>query len=102
MATAVITSIQELAQHLLEELDGNYLEVMKLDTGNGMRRLAISKNAEWYSCFCKKFLRNRRRYPKFRTYIKRCHTRHALLKIIDGQREGLYVERLLDFIESWF
>ena len=87
---------------MLDELDGGYIEVMKIDTGNGMRRVVISKNAEWYSHFCKKFLRNRRRYPKYRTYIKRCHTRHALLKIIGGETRGLYVERLLNFMESWF
>lgn len=93
--------IQEIAITMLEELESNYLEVIKIKKSDQTwTRIAVSKNAEWYSAFCKKYLSTRKRYPKPRTFIKRNGTIAALRKIISGKTDGIYVSRLLDFIHQ--
>ncbi len=89
------------AQHLLDELEGGWLEVAKVPNQNGgYIRVAVSTNAEWYRRFCGRHLGSRKRYPKLRTFIKRCHTVAALKRIIQGEREGCYVERLLEVMAN--
>ena len=89
------------AKILLEELEAGYLEVCKVPgREGGYIRVCVSVNAEWYSSFCKQFMRSRRRYPKSRTFIKRCNTIAALKRIIRGVTTGVYAERLLPFVEE--
>jgi len=89
------------ARELLEELESGWLEVCKCPSQQGgYIRVPVSVNAEWYRRFCKQFERPRRRYPKLRTIIKRCHTVTALGKIIAGvEDDGVYVGRLIDWID---
>ena len=96
-----IHQIREIAIAMLEELEGNYLEVIKIRKSDGTwARIAVSKNAEWYSAFCKKYLSTRRKYPRPRTFIKRNDTIKALRKIIRGETDGIYIDRLLNFIHE--
>lgn len=92
--------VRECARQFLEELDAGRLEVMKVPgSDGGYIRIPIEVNAEWYRRFCSQFETSRRRYPKPRTIIKRCHTRRALEKLANGGGKGVYIERLLDFIQ---
>lgn len=93
---------QCLALHLLDELDSGCLTVAKIPSVHGgYVRVPTSINAPWYSAFCKEYMTTRRRYPKPRTLIRRCHARKALERIIAGTTEGVYIERLLEFMERW-
>ncbi len=102
--------VEQRAEMLLEELQANRLEVMKWPSRDGYVRGCVSKNAEWYSHFCRRYTkRHSRRYPKHRTYIKRVDIVRALGKIIKGPDfphkyayKTLNVERLLEFMEDWF
>ena len=96
-------TIKDIAIFMRDELDAGWLEVCKVPgRDGGYIRVCCSVNAEWYSVFCRRYLRCSRKFSKPRTLIKRCHTRHALERIASGHRRGVYVERLLEFIESWF
>ena len=95
-------NIRELASRLLDELESGYLEVCKIPSPHGgYIRVPVSVNTEWYSRFCRRHTKGRRRYPKHRTIIRRCHTRAALRRMAAGDIRGLYAERLLDFIDYW-
>jgi hypothetical protein len=97
-----MNSSQVAAKHLLEEIEGGWLEVAKVP-GNqgGYIRVPVSVNAEWYSRFCQKYeSRRSSRFPKHRTIIKRCHTIAALEQIISGRQKGVYIERLQPFLEE--
>ncbi len=92
---------QALAQQLLDELDAGRLEVCKVrGREGGYIRVVVEVNAEWYRQFCRQWEAPRRRYPKPRTIIKRCHTRRGLEKIANGGGKGVYVERLTNFIDE--
>lgn len=95
----ITEEMRQAAGSLLEELQGNRLEVCLI----AGRRLAVSHNAEWYSRFCGEHERPRRRYPKLRTIIKRRHTVYVLRKFINGtvDLETVYAQRLLPIIEEW-
>lgn len=86
----------EAAEILLEELDGGWLEVKKVSNGHGYVRRVFMENTKWYRGFCRAFRRVRR--GRFRTFIKRCHTREALLRISRGEKVGVYKERLEPFL----
>lgn len=96
-----MTAAQQAAA-MLDELQAGWLEVCKVPSQHGgYIRVPVSVNAEWYSRFCRRFLRSRRRYPKIRTFIKRCHAVRALEKIANGcMEDGVYVGRLRDFMEE--
>ena len=87
---------------MAEELEGSWLEVCKIPSRHGgYIRVPVSVNAEWYQKFCGRHLSRRRRYPKYRTIIKRRDTLNALRRLQSGNYKGVYAERLLDFVE-WF
>lgn len=94
---------QTAAQYMLEELEGRRLVVVKVRTENGWVRMATETNADWYQAFCDEYAAKRKRYPKVRTTIKRCHTINALRQIANDEIDARnqYVERLRPFIESY-
>jgi hypothetical protein len=90
------------ALFLLAELDASCLQVVKVRYPESYHRVVMERNAEWYRRFCLAFIRRRRgRYRKPRTIIKRCHVRRALLRVADGRTDGIYVGRLLEFIDGY-
>jgi hypothetical protein len=92
---------QDIVRMMLEELKGSCLEVAKIPgREGGYIRVPVSVNAEWYQRFCRSYLRTRPRYPKPRTIIRRQHTERALARLLSGCRKGVYVERLIAFIET--
>lgn len=89
------------AQLLLEELLSSGLEVIKVPgREGGYIRVPVSVNCEWYRRFCRTLQRGRRRYPKPRTIIKRCHTVAALKRLMRGNDKSAYAERLMPFLEE--
>lgn len=93
--------IQRCAEQFLAELDASWLEVCKIRKEDCWVRVAICRNTDWYRCFCRTFMRARRRYRKPRTIIKRGLVRNALLHILDGRCETIYAGRLVEFMRHW-
>jgi hypothetical protein len=92
---------KQCARLLLEELESGWLEVIKVPgRDGGYVRVPTSVNAEWYQRFCRLYEQGRRRYPKPRTIIKRCHTIRALGRLVEGGSDGVYAERLAPFLED--
>lgn len=89
------------AEMMLEELELMRLHVIKKKTDSGYIRVAIATNPQWYRVFCREHSRPRRGYSKLKTYVKRCWTMRALQRIIDGQREGTYVQRLMQHVYNY-
>ena len=97
--------IKDKAQEMLEELEANRLEVFLIpdcyDKTRNSRRVAISKNAEWYQEFCFEYPSKRRiRKGKFDTIIRRDATINGLNRVIAGDRSTIYARRLIDFMKS--
>lgn len=98
-------------KHLLRELESNHLEVVLIPSGDaecamrgGMIRAVQSQNAEWYRIFCKQHGSNRSdlmRWSKFKTKIKRAHTKRALNELISGKCETPYAKDLAKFAKRW-
>lgn len=103
--------IQKKARILLDELESNHLEVVLIPSGDpecamrgGMIRAVQSQNAKWYREFCAEHESNRKdriRWSKFKTKVKRAHTRRALNELIDGKCETPYAKDLQGFIQRW-
>lgn len=103
--------IKRKAQILLDELESSCLEVALIPSGDaecamrgGMIRAVQSQNAEWYRKFCAAHGSNRKdryRWSKFKTKIKRQHTRRALRELIAGKCETPYAKELYSFIQRW-
>ncbi len=99
--------IREKAGELLDELLTFRLEVVLADAPETRHathscRVAVSTNPEWYRLFCREnptTARSKRRRGSFQTIIKRQNTVEGLTAILAGATEGVYVERLIDFIE---
>lgn len=92
---------RRIAGELLEELESGWLEVAKIPSQQGgYVRVPLSVNCEWYQAFCKRFMRPRRRYPKPRTFIKRCHTVRGLEEIKSGRAETEYARRLIEVVRE--
>lgn len=99
------------AQWFLDELEANCLEVVLIPSGDpecamrgGMIRAVQSQNAPWYRTFCSQHGSNRSdllRWSKFKTAIKRQHTRRALRELIAGKCRTPYAVMLKKFIERW-
>jgi hypothetical protein len=90
------------AEEMLFDLQAYELEVVLVPAPDPRHsghkiRVAQNQNARWYQEFCAQY-RSNRRGRKWRTRIKRRETIRALENILDGKTEGLYVERLLEFI----
>ena len=95
--------MENVFRYLLDELESSYPETVKIPSQHGgYIRVAVSKNAEWYSHFCRKHRGRNRRFPKPRTIIRRQHTIKALQRMIQGDRETTYAKRLMDFIRWWY
>lgn len=96
-------AVAETAQFMLWELEAGWLEVVLIPYDRSRcRRVAVSHNAQWYQEFCADHLTKRSRGSRLTTYIKRSHTIRALNRIIDGTREGVYVERLLPYVKKQY
>lgn len=101
--------LARLAQEYLIELDSYHLEVVLIPSRDadcamrgGMIRAVQEQNAEWYRKFCAEHESNRRdrmRWSKFKTKIKRRATRRALQELIAGKCETHYAKDLRDFIQ---
>lgn len=101
--------LQKLAAEYLLELDSHCLEVVLIPSRDhdcymrgGMIRAVQEQNAEWYQKFCAEHESNRKdrlRWAKFKTKIKRQHTRRALKELIAGKCESYYAQDLKAFIE---
>jgi hypothetical protein len=95
---------------MLIELQSQHLEVVLVPSREyewiirGWKvRCVQESNCEWYRKFCEQFPSRRtrpRHKKKFDTLIKRRETIAALEQISEGTIHGLYVGRLIDFIES--
>lgn len=101
--------LQQLAREYLIELDSHCLEVVLIPSRDhdcalrgGMIRAVQEQNAEWYRKFCGEHESNRKdrlRWSKFKTKIKRANTRRALQELIAGKCESYYARDLRNFIE---
>ena len=93
---------QQAARRMLNELESSDLEVCEIPGSNGgYIRVPISVNLQWYRRFCAQYQTTRRRHPKPRTIIRRCHTIAALRRIIAGNRSGVYAGRLISLIDEY-
>ena len=90
---------EEAAYWMLQELKQQRLEVVKV---NGLR-VAVSRNPELYQDLCRIHSSRRRRHPKVRTYIKRCHVERTLRGIVAGTQNTntVYAQRLESFLERY-
>lgn len=76
---------------MLEELESNGLEVIKVKTEHGYIRAVVSRNCDWYREFCGNFISYRHgRARRPRTKIKRCHTVRGLNELLKGGCKTLY------------
>jgi hypothetical protein len=98
-----------MLQRYLDELESNYLEVVLIpqrDFTNigGMVRAVQSINTEWYRKFCEEHESNRRdrlRWSKFKTKVKRQDTIRGLKELISGKCETYYAKDLKNFLRHW-
>lgn len=98
-------------QRYLDELEGNYLEVVLIPSGDhecamrgGMIRAVQCQNCAWYRKFCEEHPSNRKdyyRWSKFKTKIKRRWTIRALNELIAGKCETYYAQSIRDFLKRW-
>jgi len=88
---------------MAEELESSYPETIKIPgREGGYIRVPVAVNAEWYRVFCGLFTAPRRRYPKPRTIIRRCDCLRALRRLAEGNQDGVYAERLIEFAQDWY
>lgn len=93
--------IQKTLIWMLDELTANRLEVCKIPSRiQGYRRIVLTYNCEWYQELCRRYEYPRKRYPKFRTMIRRRETIRALTRMIAGDYRGVYAERILSVVDS--
>ncbi len=98
----------ELAREYLLELESNCLEIVLIPSRDrdcamrgGMIRAVQYQNADWYRAFCAEHESNRRdrnKWRKFKTKIKRQLTRRALRSLIAGKCETHYAQALKEFM----
>jgi hypothetical protein len=99
---------QKLYREYLLELESNYLEVVLIPSRDhdcamrgGKIRAVQYQNAEWYRAFCAEHesqRKDRHKWRKFKTKIKRRETRRALTALISGKCETRYAQMLKEFI----
>jgi len=98
VVSRVPKSLRAAARDMLEELEAGWLEVIKVRTEDGWKRVVCNRNAEWYRHFCADHLSHRHgRFPRPRTYIKRGATMKALARLIAGETNTIYAQRLLPY-----
>ena len=94
------------AETMLDELETFQISVVLVDAPEKRHsehkiRMVEIQNPKWYRDFCSLYRSARNdRSTRFHTAIKRAWTIKALKRIIAGETSGVYVERLLDFIEQ--
>lgn len=103
------TRLQRLAREYLLDLEANCLEVVLIPSRDhdcymrgGMIRAVQTQNAEWYQEFCREhesLRKDRLRWSKFKTKIKRRWTIRALHELIAGKCETMYAKDLASFIK---
>jgi len=94
---------QQAAEYMLEELESGWLEVAKVPSHQGgYVRVCMSVNCDWYRAFCRAYegFRLSRRWKRPRTIVKRCHAIAALKRIMAGEMDSVYAERLEPFIQE--
>ena len=99
---------QKLYRQYLLELEANYLEVVLIPSRDhdcymrgGMIRTVQYQNCQWYRAFCAEHesqRKDRNRWRKFKTKIKRRWTRRALKELISGKCETHYARMVQEFI----
>ena len=106
-------SPEELIKVTAEEML-NYLVQSKLEVvvnQSAYTRVINTTNTQWYQDFCAaytkcyKVRRNGKstaQRKKPRTYIKRWYTIHILKRMANGNCDGVYAERLMDFVEEFW
>lgn len=96
-------SLRIPALRMLAELYASHLEVVKRRSPRGgYVRVVTSVNCDWYRRFCAAYRSTRtRRNRAFDTMIRRQWTIAALRRIAAGATAGVYVERLLPFVEDY-
>lgn len=83
------------------DLSARRLVVAKIRTENGWVRAVMETNPEWYQELCAGYMNRSKRFPKFRTIIKRQHVLRTLMAIGEGHDiSTVYAERLRPFIQS--
>jgi len=102
---------QRLYRDYLVELESNWLEVILIPSRDhdcamrgGMIRAVQYQNAPWYRAFCAEHessRKDRMRWSKFKTKIKRQLTRNALRDLIAGKCETPYAKMLKEFIQRY-
>lgn len=98
-----------LAAEYLVELDAHQLLVVLIPSRDpdiamrgGCIRAVEEENAEWYRNFCGHYASTRKyRTRKFKTLIKRQHTRRALQELMRGEKKTGYAMILAEFIVKW-
>jgi hypothetical protein len=101
-------AFRDAALELLMELENAHLEVVLIPSQDsdcamrgGMIRAVQESNADWYRSYCDRYQSSRRRRShKSDTRIKRAHTVKALERVIRGQLDSAYAERLEPFIRQ--
>lgn len=77
----------------------------RIDRANyDMIRAVQSQNADWYREFCgchESSRKDRLRWSKFKTSIKRAHTIRALNELIAGECETPYAQMVYSFLENY-
>lgn len=89
-------------ENMLWDLEANYLFVILTPApeqrhANHCIRTVEAQNPKWYQDFCALYPSSRKG-TKTRTRINRRETIKWLKRIIEGETEGVYVEKLLEFI----
>lgn len=96
-----------IANYLLDELARGSHEVVLIPAPDPQHsghkiRMIQSHNARWYREFADQFQSCRgkgaKRMKRPRTFIKRLYMEAALIRMTEGDFSGVYVERLLSFI----
>ncbi len=101
----MMVTVQEKAKIMLYVMANRRLRVYLMPCQRGRThnklRVVFQRNAKWYREFCALYPSSREyKGSKFKTLIKRRETMNALGRIIDGVGGGLYVERILDFMDE--
>lgn len=98
-------------QDYLADLEGNCLEVVLIPSRfpdcamkGGMIRAVQYQNADWYREWAGTYesqRKDRLKWRKFKTKIKRAHTIRALNELISGRCETPYAKELQQFIARY-
>jgi hypothetical protein len=94
---------------MLEYLQRSHLEVA-VNYDNHIR-VVVSQNTKWYQDFCSSYQnyswvyrngKRTKRQKRYRTIIKRCDTISTLKRMINGNFQGEYATRLMEFVEAFW